>query len=304
MKIAINLISFKRPQTLQLLLEGLTGQQFSGPAPSLQVILVDNDEAGSAQAVAAAFASRLQLHYVVEPQQGIPLARNRALATTPPDTDFIALIDDDEVPSPFWLDQLLKTQRETQAPFVRGPVQPHFPEGAPAWVLQGGFFNRPTYAQGQVVQQGASNNALLSLKAIRQHQLSFSEALRYTGGSDHLFFLQAHKAGLQTVWASQAIVTEHNPARRATFRWLLRRQFRLGNTLAIAERMLEATPATFLRRCIKCAGRAALGLLQLGLVLRDGRVALARAAFSLARAGGMLVGLLGIRVQEYHPNRL
>jgi succinoglycan biosynthesis protein ExoM len=298
MKIAINIPTFQRPDGLRRLLEGLTKLSFTHqPRPVLQIVVADNDAKASARAVAESFA----VTYVVEPRQGIPFARNAALAATATDADFVCLLDDDEVPSPEWLDELMRVQKMTGADFVRGPVSAHFPEGAPDWVLRGKFFDRPDYPDGHVLVQGASNNALLGFKKVKQHGLCFNEALRFSGGSDHLFFLEAHKVGLKTVWAAKAVVTEHNPKNRATFKWLLRRQFRLGNTLAVCERMLQRNLAV---RFVKASGRAVVGFAQMALVVKDGRVALARGCFSLARAAGMLAGLFGAKIEEYRPDRV
>ena len=62
--------------------------------------------------------------YVHEPRPGISHARNRGVAEAK--GDFVAFIDDDELPAPNWLESLLLTQRTYRADVVLGPVRPVF----------------------------------------------------------------------------------------------------------------------------------------------------------------------------------
>ena len=48
----------------------------------------------------------------VEGRRGIPQARNAAVAVALERADFVAFIDDDEVPSPLWLAELLRLRAE------------------------------------------------------------------------------------------------------------------------------------------------------------------------------------------------
>jgi hypothetical protein len=60
-----------------------------------------------------------------------------------PTCDFFAFIDDDEIPDPNWLEQLLLTQARTGADVVRGCVEPILPDGSPTWIKDGHFFGWP-----------------------------------------------------------------------------------------------------------------------------------------------------------------
>src|SRR4051812_32400584 len=114
MKICVGIITYQRPEGLKRLLEGLNRLASDKcEAPSLEVIVVDNDPAGPACTFVEEASSDLNwpLKCFVEPRRGIPYARNALVARAQEENaDFIAFIDDDEVPEPFWLDELLYVQ--------------------------------------------------------------------------------------------------------------------------------------------------------------------------------------------------
>ncbi|MGO7557765.1 glycosyltransferase family A protein, partial [Rhizobium johnstonii] len=62
--------------------------------------------------------------YVIEQNQGIPFARNRALDSAPPGTDLFCFLADAEWPVDGWLDALLEPRENNRAACVSGPVQP------------------------------------------------------------------------------------------------------------------------------------------------------------------------------------
>jgi succinoglycan biosynthesis protein ExoM len=145
--ISVCICTLKRAELLRRLLERLDMQRTEGLF-TYSAVVADNDAAGSAQPVVAAFsaASTLQVTYCLEPQQNIALARNKALQHAA--GDFIAFIDDDEFPADDWLLNLYQACTRYGADGVLGPVKPHFESEPPAWVKRGRFFERPSYATG------------------------------------------------------------------------------------------------------------------------------------------------------------
>ena len=142
MHVAIGCITFRRPEGLQRLLEGLNRLTFrKNPEPSITVIVVDNDGTAPMRSLVDARRRefRWSVRYACEPVQGVSSARNRALDLVPPDADCIAWIDDDEVPVPGWLDELLYVRRTYRASIVQGPVHPHFLSPPPRWLIRGRF---------------------------------------------------------------------------------------------------------------------------------------------------------------------
>ena len=113
MKLSICIITYLRPNSLKRLLAAISVLEFRQVSPpDIEVVIVDNDPEQSAQPTFSAVYSEFphRISYSVEPQRGIPFARNRSVLSASADSDFFVFIDDDEVPAPLWLDTLLVVQ--------------------------------------------------------------------------------------------------------------------------------------------------------------------------------------------------
>ncbi|HEY7768427.1 glycosyltransferase, partial [Longimicrobium sp.] len=128
MKVAVCAVTYLRPRGLARLLEGLAALRFGGGrGPELEIVVVDNDPARSAEAVCDEWSDRLPwpLRYRHEERRGVSHARNAAVAAArEAGAEMMAFIDDDEVPQPGWLDELLRVQAQHDADVVAGPVLP------------------------------------------------------------------------------------------------------------------------------------------------------------------------------------
>ena len=240
MHVAICCITFRRPDGLRRLLDGLNELTFrKNPEPEITVVVVDNDGAAPMRARidARRRGFRWQLRYDCEPVRGVSSARNRALDLVPPDADCIASIDDDEVPVPGWLDELLYVRRTYRASIVQGPVRPHFLSPPPRWLIRGRFLELGPYRDGASLHYGYTGNSLIDAAVVRQLRLRFDPRFDRTGGEDQRFFGCAIAAGHRVVTAEQALVHEWIPASRTTLLYLLRRRFRMGTTLAMIDRI-------------------------------------------------------------------
>ena len=221
-KITICLLTYKRPEFLRATLDSLMVQTLLGqPAYRVNVVIVDNDEARSAEACVESAVSRsnLPMQYVSNPRNGLSTGRNLALSFAG-ESDFVALIDDDETASPRWLEELVGTADKQAADVVAGPVVPHFIE-APKWVSRGGFFNPEVGRTGDRVQNVASNNTLLrkNVYANFRFDVKFDRA----GGEDTDFFLRVGAAGHRMIWCNEAQVCEFIPPSRTNANWIIDR---------------------------------------------------------------------------------
>jgi glycosyltransferase involved in cell wall biosynthesis len=299
-RVAICAITLHRPAGLAALLDGLNALIDPEPPVAVEIVIVDNDPAASARAVveAAPVGHRWPVHYDVEPRRGIPFARNRAVALAR-DADFVAFIDDDEVPDPHWLAELVRVQRDTGADVVTGPVLPCFAEPPPAWALQGRFYERPRFPTGHRLDYARTSNVLIASPLLAAHPGPFDTRFGLTGGDDTHFFMRAHLAGARIVWADDAIVTETVPASRVTPVWLARRAFRNGSTLSLCLRYLRDSPWRRLRRIGHGALRIAQGLALLASSPVGGRATAIRGVQRAALGAGLIAGLFGRSLDEY-----
>lgn len=225
-RIDICIISFKRPEGLTRLLASISRLERTSDIV-LRIIVVDNDLFGSARAVVESAKQDIffPIIYDVEPVQNIALARNRCLKHSA--ADYIALIDDDEVPSPRWLSALLACACQYKADVVFGPVLTSLPGNAPAWAREGAFFERPRFVTGTMCDTGGSGNVLVKGELLKE-DFRFAAEFGQTGGSDTVFFRQLFLAGKKLVWCDEAEVVEYVESNRLSIRWLLRRAFRSG----------------------------------------------------------------------------
>ncbi len=305
LSIAVGVITYKRPKSLERLFAALAKQTFTGlQKPDITVVVVDNDADGSARTVcdAAGHAHGLKVSYVVEPKLGIPIARNRVLDSLPDSASFILWVDDDETPAPDWVETLLTVQAGVNADIVMGAVEAVLPEGTPAWVKRGGFFNRRRFIDRASLVEGATNNCLMAVDAIKAVNLRFDESLRYAGGTDTIFFRAAEAAGLHLVWSGEAVVQDYIQAERCTLGWLMMRHYRSGITLAISDWQVSGVLGT-LRRLWRGFSKLVQGIVILPLSI-EGYHELVRALLMISRGAGMIAGVFGARFDEYSPKRL
>jgi succinoglycan biosynthesis protein ExoM len=301
MHVAICCITFRRPDGLRRLLDGLNELTFrKSSEPRITVVVVDNDGAAPMRACIDARRPRFRwpLRYACEPVQGVSSARNRALDLVPPDADCIAWIDDDEVPVSGWLDELLDVRQTYGASIVQGPVRPHFLAPPPRWLVRGRFLELGPYRDGGRLHYGYTGNSLIDAAVVRQLGLRFDPRFDRTGGEDQRFFGCALAAGHRVITAEQALVHEWVPASRTTLAYLLRRRFRMGTTLAMIDR-IEGGKGRLALRALKSVGRIGLGLAQTPTVLSQGTAGLAAALCTIAWGAGALAGLLGVTHREY-----
>ncbi len=301
--VAVCCLTFRRPVGLRRVLEGIAALRFdTGVTPeSVRVVIVDNDPEGSGEAIVDEMRAEVpfELRYAVEARRGIPFGRNRAVAESG-DVDLIAFLDDDEAPEPDWLAQLLHTAAETGADVVTGPVLPVFDERPPDWVLRGRFFDRRRHATGELLHYARTSNVLIRRDLIaRWEEQPFEVAFGMSGGDDTYFFKRAYLDGATIVWADEAVVREWVPVTRVSVRWMLKREFRRGNTLSLCLRMLQDSPARRVRRVVGGLGQIARGVVTVPFGLVRGREVAVAGLKRIWFGAGLIGGLTGSVVSEY-----
>ena len=302
MRVAVCIITCQRPEGLKRLLNGLNQLNFHQcKTPTLEIIVIDNDFNGSACQLCQQISPQIKwtIKYYIEPRRGIPFARNTAIACAGEDLEFLVFIDDDEVPQPSWLDELLRAQSLYNADVVSGPVLPYFNQSVPDWIIKGKFFERSRYSTGHLLSGAATNNVLIRLEVLQKMKPCFDERLALSGGSDWHFFRRVFDAGYKIVWANDALVNEWIPASRANLMWLLKRGYRLGITESFCEVDLHPSLAVRAICIFKGMRRIIKGTLFIPLSFIGGKHEVLRNLQYIYHSAGMLVGITGKKYQEY-----
>lgn len=307
LRVAIAAPTLDRPDGLRRLLDGIAKQTFERVAePEITVVIVDNGPTAEAAPIVAAYRPLLRwpIIYHHEPRRGLVHARNAQLAAAPATADWLAMIDDDELPVPEWLDSLLGTAVAHDADFVAGPVVPAFVETPPAWAVPSRFFEAGPFVDGAPIDYLYTGNALVSLQAVRAAGWRFEMAFNHSGGEDEHFFARALATGLKAVSAADATVIETIPPSRTTARWVLRRYFRMGTTVAAIDCLHDPSLATAFRRGTLGCARMLIGLLKMTAAVTSGKLAVVKGLSDVARGAGSIAGLFGVRFSEYRPGAI
>lgn len=230
--ISVCICTYRRPEHLKHLLQAL-GRQDTKGLFSFSVVIADNDYRQSAKQVVSEFAatSSIPIIYSVETEQNIALARNKTLENS--NGDFIAFIDDDEIPEKDWLCNLFRACNEYKVDGVLGPVMPYFEQEPPQWLLKGKFFERPTYNTGYKMdwRETRTGNLLFKREILKGMDYAFKPEFG-TGSEDVDFFRRMMGNGRIFVWCNNAVVYEAVPSARCKPSYLLRLALlRGGNSL-------------------------------------------------------------------------
>jgi len=282
------------------MLAGLGQLTFTGLPPELRIVIVDNDPDASARVAVTDAAKSIPwpVSYHVEPRRGITYARNRALSEAG-DSEWIGFIDDDEIPSPDWLDQLFRVQREYDADVVSGPVIAEFPPDTPRWITTGDFFSQLRYTTGTCLPYCFTNNVIFRTRILRELDLCFDHRFALMGGEDRDFFQRIGLAGYRIIWADDACVHETVPESRARARWLLQRSYRLGNTLSVVDIANIDSLKTRLRLVTRACWCVVRGAFFLPLTWPLGREYPVLYLQYIFWGAGMFAGMFGSRYAEY-----
>jgi succinoglycan biosynthesis protein ExoM len=196
----------------------------------LELVVVDNDQTPSAQAVVQALAAEapFPVVYVHEPEPGVANARNAAMAQAR--GEFIAFLDDDEEAPEGWLAALLGAQARFDADVVFGPVRGRAPKDIiqhRAYLER--FFSREGPAEaGLLDHYYGCGDSLIRRAALPDPNRPFSAIRNHIGGEDDLLFGQMKLAGARFAWAPEAWVWEDPAPGRLSLGYTIPRAFAYG----------------------------------------------------------------------------
>jgi succinoglycan biosynthesis protein ExoM len=293
--VLVCICTYQRNDALRRLLARIA-ELAAGPYAGwrLGAVVVDDNRDGSAQAVAEEFADRLPagVAYRFCGTGNIAEARNLALEAGIDGGAWLALLDDDEMPTADWLAELVRMQRRTDADLVMGVVRPKYPAGAPRWLAEGGFQWAPEFEDGTEPPMGFTGNVLIRAEWLKRTGHRFDTDWG-AGGEDIVFFARAKELGAGVRYAAKSLAWEDVELERTTLRYQVRRHVQGGLAVrdleqAVGHRSRLRLIAAGLRMAGVGAGQLLTGLAQ----RRQGRVYQGLATG--ARAAGIILGALGV----------
>lgn len=278
-------------------------------ASEVILIVVDNRPDGRAKAVCETHAPTLpmSLRFLEEPTPGISFARNRATAAAMVwGADFVAFLDDDDVPRPDWLGQLLHKQQETKADLVFGFWRLPTDLGLPAWLRNSRYFRAPDRDDRNrfgLPGWAGTYNVLVSrgvLEDLAQPEGPFRTEFAHCGGEDSDLFIRAKVAGFAHACAHESVVVRAWEQHRMTLGGILRRGFlRGGSRVHIAKAHLSTEQV----RGLAWSSWRKLGKSLLRLPLGWSRPRLVGSLLSLSHALGEIYAWAGMRYDYYLRRR-
>jgi len=224
--------TFRRPQQLERLLEQIA--VLSIPAEySLDVLVMDNDPAQSAQTLVERLIARLpvSLAYASVKQPGLSSVRNFALQHAQQSFEFLAMIDDDEWPAPEWLDEFLRVQKQTGADALQGTIKRVFEKDPGGWTVHCDGVSDAAAPTGPIAMLQGAGNLLVRRDCLERLQAPwFDPAFGATGGEDADFLVRIKAQGARFAWAHEALAYDRVPPSRANLKWALKRAYSTGNS--------------------------------------------------------------------------
>lgn len=231
LKVTVAIPTYNRADFLRQTLAGLVAQQF--PREHFEILVLDNNSTDHTRAVVAEFASAHPApRYLLETQQGLDYARNRAIAEAR--GEIIVFGDDDILVRPDWLAQMavpLLADPARKIGAVGGEVIPVFPDGLPDWVAE---WHAPLAFRPDLGPLEGRHSPMGANLAFPRHVFEklglFHTALdraagNYFSGGDSEMIRRVRAAGLEVWFAPAAAVRHQMPASRTTFRYARRHAF-------------------------------------------------------------------------------
>ncbi len=170
---------------------------------------------------------------------------------------------------------------------VLGPVKPSYEVEPPSWVVQGKFYDRPSYSTGFLIdwRKGRTGNVLLKSHLFTKGVSPFRADL--LTGEDQDFFRRMIEKGYVFAWCHEAIAYEIVPASRWKRSFMLRRALLRGKASLLH-------PTSRFHELVKSAIAVPLYLMALPFTLLLGQGIFMKYLVKIFDHAGRLLAFLGI----------
>ena len=153
-----------------------------------------------------------------ELNKGYSNVRNRAIAELPANSSII-FIDDDEIPTLSWFNELVDMHEKFPSDLVFGPVFPETSLGVSSYRDQfTDYFAR--LPNGALVKQASTANLLIPSSLIKLNLIYFDSIFNVSGSEDTDLCFRLRKKGIKIRYAKAAILKEVQQPERYEQRYL------------------------------------------------------------------------------------
>lgn len=296
-KISISICTRERPVMLTNLL-----RSFEGLKPlegvEVQIDIVENHTEKNLEALIDELAPSLpfKVTHHWQPRLGIPIARNHALRVAKAaGATHIIFIDDDERVDELWLRELWDAYLQySEDTVILGTVISAFESSENEHLHH--MLQRKIRPTGYALDTCATNNVIVHIETLDQHQLKFDESRPLAGGTDSQLFRKARLLKIPMFYSAEAIVYEDIPAARVNMRWISRRNFRVGLTYGEYKKEQSSGwsfPINRLRALLKHSLKALIHLIAYN------PEKLRKRWIKVCLASGQILGFFRVRIDSY-----
>lgn len=243
--IIIAICTYKREKLLERLLVNL--QKINYPSFKTEILVVDNDINQSAKEVCEKFKKKAKINivYSIEENRGFSNARNKALKKSfNLGATHIAFIDDDEIADKNWLINHVDFYNKFNDIYISSaPTYKKFEQNYPDYIVNNITFKSISHKElGKLKKTAAGGNVFFPLDIVKHSNIYFDDTLNVTGSEDTDFFGRLSNAGYKIGWNNNAVNYEIVQSDRANIKWILKRAFNTGYSVAkIKKRQLSKT---------------------------------------------------------------
>lgn len=237
-ELSIIVCTLRREAFLRALLDALTTQ--TGALPRYEIVVVDNDPAGSARPWVAAFTggSASALGYEHEARPGVSHARNRGVACARGEA--LLFLDDDQRVADEFVAALWSAWSRRPLPLcgLRLALEEHFEAGVRASQGAARHLGRarvPDYAPVDRASFG-TGGLIVERHVLASEATPFRPELGLSGGEDTDLFLRLSERGYAFGHLTSVSVGERVTTQRVGVSYLVRRQIRSGGLDAALDR--------------------------------------------------------------------
>jgi glycosyltransferase involved in cell wall biosynthesis len=304
MFITVTIQTYNRAAVLARTLESLRSLRCPAGV-EYEILIVDNnstDETPQAvQEYGAALAPRLRS--VLEPQQGLSYARNRALQEA--QGQIVSFLDDDVIVNPDWLVAVVGAFTEHSAAVVGGKSYLIYPLQRPSWLSEHYEFFLSRLDYGDQVIVGTDKDLYGLNFSVRKDIVlqagGFDPSLGRCGtgsvrsGEESDLLRRIRALGGVVVYEPRAVVGHIIPGDRLCMKWFMRRAFAAGvdtETMQMSEPNGAGTSQPFVH-LLRCCGSVLRSLVR-GEIRSD-------VLFGKALAVAGAVGALYARARRLRP---